>query len=864
MRDWQLTAGRPLAMRFAADVRLSHTNYSDDQSWEVAFGSPQEPAISLQTRYGGRVGLARIVPMWVFENSTLYETQGFAEPPILRVFAPDFARITARLTPTLSLIYELWVMDSHAVGVRLTMSNEADSPATFSLDLIPQVEREGKAITMKVMGLSDGSEALHLGAVGNVNPVLLLEKSSGSREAQTLNPKLIVGVSIPPKSRQTVRFVHAALHSINESVRTAHEWLYETDWDGAFNLIEKVAHTPIVETGDADWDAALAFAAQVTLRSYIGPTGKLPFPSFVSARIPARGFSSQPDGSDQPFDWAGQSAQDVYLTAPTAAILAPDLARGAIRNALAVRQSDGWIDWKPGLGGQRSHLLAMPILASAAWAVYEITEDKHFLSEVYAGLHSFFMRWFAHDMDRDGDGVPEWANALQSGHEESATFNRFRRWSANADISKAETPELVALLIREGRSLLQMDEVLGGKSGTTASIQARLDVLQNALNTQWDDARHGYSPLDRDTHRPAKGTQIFRGRGDEGYSDKTVIDPPNRLVLRTIGGKEHAPRVTVVIEGINAEGTAINETIPASAFVWYYGLGTCVTEQVYSRVNYVRFEGLSRVYNVEIDTLDLESYAGLPALLPLWSGAEADHLPTLAETVIDPTRFLQPAGLQMSANGAITAKDDPNNRVVMFWNVLIAEGLIEHDYSRAASLLVRRLLDTQVQSLIRHRAFRSAYDAQSGDGIGDPDDLGGVLPLSLFFKFIGVRIVSARRVWAGGVFALEMPVTITHLGIVIKRSADGTIVRFPSGYETTVGADWQLIEDRTVEPEPLAPAPPPEPAALERVIPVEAQRDPTMEVSITGIDFTPQPEDKPDEPPPLTYKIPVRGPKKGE
>ena len=104
MRDWHLTASDPLTMRFAADARLGRTDYVDDQSWEIAFGGRQEPSLSFQTRYGGRAGLARIVPMWVFDGKPLYEGGALAEQPALRAFAPNYARITARLTKTLNLL----------------------------------------------------------------------------------------------------------------------------------------------------------------------------------------------------------------------------------------------------------------------------------------------------------------------------------------------------------------------------------------------------------------------------------------------------------------------------------------------------------------------------------------------------------------------------------------------------------------------------------------------------------------------------------------------------------------------------------------------------------------------------------------
>jgi len=36
MRDWFLTWDDPLALRIAADTRLTPTDYTDDQSWELA------------------------------------------------------------------------------------------------------------------------------------------------------------------------------------------------------------------------------------------------------------------------------------------------------------------------------------------------------------------------------------------------------------------------------------------------------------------------------------------------------------------------------------------------------------------------------------------------------------------------------------------------------------------------------------------------------------------------------------------------------------------------------------------------------------------------------------------------------------
>ncbi|MEP7288259.1 MAG: hypothetical protein ABI947_21110, partial [Chloroflexota bacterium] len=145
--------------------------------------------------------------------------------------------------------------------------------------------------------------------------------------------------------------------------------------------------------------------------------------------------------------------------------------------------------------------------------------------------------------------------------------------------------------------------------------------------------------------------------------------------------------------------------------------------------------------------------------------------------------------------------------------------------------------------------------------------------------------INHRRVWAGGAFALAAPVKVTHLGIEITRSANGTQIKFPSGYSTEISPDWQLIEDPTPEPvQAIVPrieaAPEPQPqitpddndepsvAPLDlpdtaSIIPVDAKKDDTLEIPISQIDFGPQPDDPP--PPhasdsPGVFKIPVRGP----
>jgi hypothetical protein len=889
MQEWQLTADRPLSMRFAADTRLGRTDYIDDQSWEITFGGPDEPALTVQTRYGGRAGLARLVPMWLFEGRSVYEGVSFAERPTLRAFAPNYARITARPISTLALTAEIWVMDSQAIGGRFTMVNSADQPAALTLEIFAQVVRDAKVLEMSLLGLDDGSEALHLGQIGNLNPVLVMDnavpQSGGS------STKLAAPITIPAGGSATVRWVHAGKPQLNESLRLAYRCLKQVNWGAELSRVEQVnARTPVIETGNADWDVALALSNQLVLRSFVGPTGNLPNPSIVSARIPARGFSAHGDGSDHGWQWNGQNAALGYFALPSVAILAPDLARGLIRNALAVKQPDGWIDFKPGLAGQRARMLSLPLLATSAWRIYELTEDKDFITEVLPGLRQFFERWFQPDCDRDGDGFPEWVNTTQSGYVENPTFARFRRWAQNADINRAESPDLAAYLISEGHSLLRMADLVGDSSGAD-SIRARVDKLTGHLDSMWNDAAGSYLYRDRDTDQTLKGVSLFRGKGDEAFDVKTPLDPPNRLILRIVGGKENPPQhVSVVIEGIDAQGNHVSETVPGGAFAWYYGMGAAVSERVYSQINYIKFEGVIRLYSLEIDTVDL-TRQNLTQLLPLWAAVPTkERAGQILKTLTDPARYWRAFGLPICpANDPAFAADNDGGSggVWMLWNAMLLEGLLSYGYTAEAVTLLGRLLNAQVKALQQEHAFRGGYNSETGEGLGDIDELDGILPLSLFMQVIGVRILNERKVWAGGPFGLAKPVKVTLFGVEVTRSAKGSTIKFPSGYTREIGPEWQVIEDPTPPPpvpekveapettesskplvmleanpaeeEPVSERPPiPADASL---IPVDTKKDDTVEIPINKIDFTPK--DAPSTPPSdaVTVKIPVRRPK---
>jgi hypothetical protein len=792
LRRWQLDPQNPFCTYLAADARLSATDYRDDQTWQLSLGALDAPALALQTRYGGRVGLASLVPMWFLDGRTIYQAQAYAVPPTLTGFAPGYLRAEAKLTPTLTLVAEYWAMESHAVGARFALTNSSSNPITLRLDMFGHVGAEGKELPLEVVPLPTGGHALSLGNPGNLRPAVLVERGNAASVGPPVSPKVGREVTIAGNGQELLRWVHAGLPNLDESVGLANRWLGE-DWDIAFGRIHEAARAiPEIHTGDENVDAAIAFSYQQLMQAFLKPTSSLPYASLVGIRAPARGYSVDYDRA-----WNGQAPPLVYPAALAVAPIQPEWAEGLIRNYLAVQRPDGWIDWKPGLGGQQQGILCLPILARLTWGIFQYSENQQFLKDVFPGLLRFFERWMKPDFDADGDGLPEWQDENQTGYPYMPTFGAWQTWGQGANIRYAESPDLCAYLLSEAKSLREIAYFLRDNEAES-KLSAAIEKLEAALESLWNGERYTYR--DRDTHLTTGSVTIVENaHGGDELLPALPLTPPNRVIVRITGGVNLVPRLTLKLDGLNAQGESTSESAYGEQFVWSRGRGVYTSQQTFAQLDRITLDGLSRVYRVDAYTVDT-TRVDISALLPLWSVGLA---PERTGEVIDllSKSFMRPNGVTM-----VSAEDptfDPSNAngpggVWPFWLTLMGEGLVETGHPDIAYDIFSRLLPVQVDVLKTRKAFSEFYHSDEAAGLGEEGHLGGIVPLYLLLRLLGVRIISGRKVWVGGAFPWEQSVTIRQHGVTVRRAADGTHIEFASGHTIdAAGADWQEFTDPT-------------------------------------------------------------------
>jgi len=434
------------------------------------------------------------------------------------------------------------------------------------------------------------------------------------------------------------------------------------------------------------------------------------------------------------------------------------------------------------------------VLAQIAWRIYQATEDKHFLSEVYAPLLSYVQAWFTAEQDRDGDGIPEWSHLMQSGLEEHPTFSQGQPWAQGADITFSESPSLCALLLHEIKILIRMAGILD-RTLPISSLQSLSDLLANAVETSWDPSSSLYRTWDRETHFSSSKQRLAEMVGPgEIYLEKQ-FEVPVRLLI-SITSQASTPRqANVFIHGGGTSGKNIVEHITSDQIQWRLQQTFLTSQRVYAHLEYLDIREIGPddrviVEVVDLATLDYSLFLPLFAKIPDKDRAAS----TIREALLDPGTFWQAYGLPLCADASESTQGSSCDQTSIMWCSLIGKGLLNYGYRQEAAELVTRLMSGITAHLTKHKAFAHAYLAESGLGVGERNSLHGLAPLSLFLDTIGVRLISPTKVALEGYNPFPFPVTVKYRGLTIFRDDQKTRVTFPGGQTAVVkSADPQIV-----------------------------------------------------------------------
>lgn len=780
MRTWNLTASDPLSLTLAADARLGATDYADDHIWELVFGKGSPPAVSLQTTYGLRARSMRLFPSFTYQDYTLIDPSTFHSQPVIQLLFPNFVVLKYSPFQGIDVFSEYWVPESHVISGRVRILNQTDNPARLKFEWIAQLTpADGQRMAFMEL------QAVNIlaGSTGSLEPLLFM--TGGPKPGGGIYPSLELDFEIPSAGERQVTWVHSALADTNDSFALARSTAGR-NWEAERSRLE-ILNSQQVEilTGDPDWDAVFMLTQKKALEGFVGPTEALPYPSIVTTRSPDQGHSLRGDGSDYNHLWNGQTALDALYLSSIILPAAPQLARGLLLNFLSVQEEGGSVDWKPGLAGQRGKLNATPVLCCLAWKIYESTDDREFLEQVFPRLLTFARSWFSSRHDRDQDGFPEWDHPSQGGMDDHPAYSPWNPWSQGADISAAENPGMGAFLYREYQSLAQIARVLGCE-GELGEIQVLAERLRLAVEDCWNAVESAYLDRDRESHFCTTGAWLGNQTGPGLITLQNSFSHPVRLLFHIQSNAGSRPSPHIFIHGKGASGTDRIEHLAEGKIRWLLDLGRMTGELLYSSIDHIEVQGLGandylNVYSVGFHQLYYTS------LLPLWAGIPApERAQELVEgSLLNPFKFWRTHGIPACAvppSEAATVCDCASPA----WNALLGEGLLAYGYRREAADLCTRLVNTIIENLKREAAFRRLYRVESGLGQGERDALTGLAPLGFFLDTLGIRLVSSHKVAVAGFNPFPWPVTVKYRGMTVLKQREKTTVVFPDGQTVNI------------------------------------------------------------------------------
>jgi hypothetical protein len=798
MRNWNFSPGRSLTLTLAADARLCHTSYINDQIWELRLGNSEPPVISLETTFGLRARLCRIFPRFVHDGKTINDPEQFSSPIIIHQYFPNYIQFSFRPFSHINVRQEYWVPESQVIAGRTILINTSKEPCDLQLVWVELLlaSADGSRMADREIGM----KAILAGKTGDLAPVFFLNGEAQSGKSSY--PSLTNTYQIPPHSQEETRWVHVALADIDSSYILAKE-IIKKDWTIEFSRIKRLNSTRLeIITGNKDWDTVFFISQNIAQQLIQNPINLPVSNSFVTSRNSEQGYSLRKDGSDYDHFWNGQTPLETYYLLNYLLPVSPDLVKDILDNFLKTQIPSGEIDWKPGIAGQRSHILATPLLSEIAIQLYEHTGDLTYIGSIFPKLLAFFKSWFSKAHDRDGDQIPEWDQMRQIGFDDLPLFSQDHLWSAGLDITTVESPDLCSFLFNECNSLLKIAKLLNcdDESLILGDIAEKLKAF---VEQSWNEQSACYLYQDRDIHISPTGMDLGIIHGSGVLDIHQEFQVPIRPIIK-IETKKDATRPTrIFIHGSGVTGSHRVEQIPATKIRWHVGYAYVTSDFTYRFIEQIEINGvqpddLVRVYTGNLTSMDQS------LLLPLWAGIPP---PNRAKILINLSlfnkkKFLSAHGIRTSTN-FLDKKEYPENYYGIFlpWTSLILQGLLKYGERKKSSEIFTRLLKTIIRSHQNNMVLHQSFHSENGKPLGAQNTLSSLIPIGVFLEIAGIKIRNSSKIELSGHNPFPWPVTVKYQGMTVVKSEKKTLVVFPDGQNMTVDNDQQLVisrEEKTV------------------------------------------------------------------
>jgi len=780
MKKWALSSVDPLSLIIAADLDNSHVEYTDDHIWEIMLGWNKPESLCAQTTFGLRAHWMRLYPLFGYKGNDFINPGEFYRPPSVKTFLSNYLLISFSPFLGISVEAEYWIPDSHVITGRLKFRNEGVLKETFEFELIAMLSSLNSGEGMSVIP-TDISVYLQ-GQAANLSPVCYM--TGGPTAGNKLLPSLSHVIELESYGSRQITWALASLSNPQSSLELARKTVARP-WDAEIAGLElKTAARQIeITTGNADWDAAFAMSQKTAANLFFPSSRHLPHPSFVFSRHPDQGYSQRGDGNDFPYQWNGQTALETYYLMDYLLPGNLDLAEGLLRNFIHVQNERGFIDWKPGLAGQRSRQLAQPVLASIALKIDGYRENSLWMNDLYPSLLKFIQFWFSQEMDHDLDGYPEWRHLIQTGLPDSPMLNAWQPGSQGVDVSLLESPSLGAMLYRELTSLAEIATRINSTDGLEW-LQEKASQLKSIIESTWRQSANCYSYRDYTSHVNSRSEFHRTFKGKQKAAVNRSFKTPQRIQIHVEFEDENTRPLQASLIGLGIDNEEIVEKVGPGQLTFTSHSAVFTSRHLFSRISELQLIGLTSGDQATIQTIDY-TLEDCSLLLPLWASIPNAHRAGKMVKKKILSHYLQKFGISARP---ISLKEQEKMSAFshLTWNHLLGEGLLDYGYRELTVNLITRLMDGVIHTMKTHHGIKEQFDACTGYATGEINSISGLAPIGLFLKTLGIRRITEHEIIIEGDNPFPFPVTIRYRGLVLTRHQHDTVITFQNSQTITV------------------------------------------------------------------------------
>jgi hypothetical protein len=786
MHNWNYVPDHPITLTLASDARISPTDYTNDQIWELKLTNTEIDAISVETTFGLRARLCRIFPRFTFNGKVVDDPALFSQTIRIQRYYPNYLELSFKPISGINVKIEYWVPGSQVIAGRILMINTTQEKVISLLELAEHLipSSDGFRMTESEIDMS----TILVGKTSNLTPLLFL--TGGAQAGKSPYPSLQLIYTIPPMGEQEAYWAHASLSDVDSSFVMAKEVIRKNWFSEIARVTRENSKQVGIYTGNKEWDTTFYLSQNYAYQLLLQPIKHCNSISNVAIRDPDHGFSLLGNGTDYNHQWNGQSPLESLYLANFLLPSYPDIMTGLLDNFLDIQTPQGEIDLKPGLAGQRSHLLATPLFAHIALRLYTYSKDLAYLEAVFPKLLTFFYSWFTNSHDRDNDFYPEWDQAAQTGFDDLPYFSLHHQHSLGIEISTLESPSLCSYLYNECISLISIAKILN-HDDPIIPLETYAMNLKLLVEQSWNDHNASYIYRDRDSHVSTTGEALGTIQGSGIIEINTNFPHAIRPIfyIESRQGVTHPAKI--YIHGISTSDTHRVENITPGQIHWHLGKGYVTGAYTYNMIEFIEIIGIHPDDTLTVNTVDY-SLMDQSLLLPLWAGIPSKERAKILVnlTIMNKNKYFGPFGLRTWLEFPKGAEPNiENNSTYLPWTALILEGLVRYgERSKAAEIFVRLMKSLSID-LRKDKTSDRLYQNKTRFLFGSQNSLHTLIPQGLFLRILGVEIFDPYTVEISGNNPFPWPVTVQYQGLTVIKKEKQTIVSFPDGQTYTIQND---------------------------------------------------------------------------